>query len=229
VRLRFGSNEAATAVVADIADGTLRGLSIGYNVASWSESREADRRIRTATRWTPVEVSVVPAPADPGAHFRHGNSIMDDEEQTLGNQGEEGRETRADVNREIRAIAKTAGLTRAWADTQVDAEASADDARRAAFDALRSRSAETTRTARATVGFSNDDPLVVAERAGEALYARAHPEHQLSEPARGFAYLTIPDLARGSLRQAGIATSGLSTETLIRRALGGMATTSDSR
>lgn len=60
VRLRFRSNDAAQAVMADIGDGTLRGLSIGYSVAEWKETRDGDRRIRTATRWTPVEVSIVP-------------------------------------------------------------------------------------------------------------------------------------------------------------------------
>jgi phage head maturation protease len=37
VRLRFRNNEAARAVLTDIADGTIRGLSIGYTVESWKE------------------------------------------------------------------------------------------------------------------------------------------------------------------------------------------------
>lgn len=229
VRLRFRSSDAAAAVLADIGDGTLRGLSVGYGVAEWRESREDGRRVRTAVRWTPAEVSLVPVPADPGAHFRTGASLMDPEDIADDEPADAGqeRETRAEVNREIRAIAETAGLTRAWADGQIDAGASADDARRAAFEAIRTRSAEPLRTMRGSVGFSHEDPAVVATRAGEALYARAHPEHQLSEPARGFAHMTIPDLARESLRRAGATTAGLSAETLITRALGGLHATSD--
>jgi HK97 family phage prohead protease len=77
VRIRLRSNDAAQAVLADIGDGTLRGLSIGYSVAEWKETRDGDRRIRTATRWTPLEVSIVPVPADPGAHFHHGGNQME--------------------------------------------------------------------------------------------------------------------------------------------------------
>ncbi len=95
VRIRFRSNEAAQAVLADIGDGTLRGLSIGYSVADWKETRDGERRIRTATRWTPLEVSIVPVPADPGAHFRHGGNQMETQEQTAERPAETVRQTRA--------------------------------------------------------------------------------------------------------------------------------------
>ena len=65
---------------------------------------------------------------------------------------------------------------------------------------------------------------MIATRAGEALFARAHPEHQMSDAARSFSGLTIPDLARDCLRRAGVSTTGLSVEGLVTRA---MHTTSD--
>lgn len=37
VRMKFRSNTAAEAVLSDIAEGTLRGLSIGYTVEEWSK------------------------------------------------------------------------------------------------------------------------------------------------------------------------------------------------
>lgn len=175
VRLRFRSNDAAAAVLADIGDGTLRGLSVGYAVAEWRESREGGRRVRTAVRWTPAEVSLVPVPADPGAHFRTGApAAMDPEELDDDTTVDQARETRAAVNREIRAIAATAGLTRAWADARIDENATADQARASAFEAMRARSAETrTRTVRASVGFDNADPAVVTHRMAEAIAADA--------------------------------------------------------
>lgn len=134
VRMKFRSNDAAVAVLADIAEGTLRGLSIGYQVAEWKEQRDGSRRIRIATRWTPIEASVVPVPADPGAHFRHEVNQMEHHEQTAERPAEEtARITRAEANAAIRNIAETAGLTRAWADAQIDAEATPEDARTAAF------------------------------------------------------------------------------------------------
>lgn len=220
VRIRFRGNDAAQAVLADIGDGTLRGLSIGYTVEEWKDTRDGDRRIRTATRWTPLEVSIVPVPADPGAHFRHGGNPMETHEQTAERPAENGHQTRAQANAEIRTIAETAGLSRAWADAQIDAEATPDTARAAAFEAMRTRSAQAaTRTTRAEITFDNTDPTVTAARAGEALYARAHPGHVLSDAARPFAYMTTVDLARDCLRRAGVSTTGAAAETLITRAL----------
>lgn len=212
VRLRFRSTEAAKQVLADIGEGTLRGLSIGYGVAEWKDGREGARRIRTATRWTPVEVSIVPVPADAGAHFRNGDPLMlDDNSPAL---------TRAEMNAEIRTIAETAGLARAWADAQIDADATPAAAREAAFAAMRQRSTDTaTRSTRAEITLDHTDPAVIATRAGEALYARSHPEHEISAPARQYAHMTIPDLARDCLRRSGGATSGMATETVLTRAL----------
>lgn len=232
VRIRFRSNEAARAVLADIGDGTLRGLSIGYTVAEWREEKDGKNRVRIATKWTPMEVSVVPVPADAGAHFRNGETTMETQEQTVETTTETQRETRASVNAQIRTIAQTAGLTRAWADAQIDAEATAETAREAAFTEMQRRSQETTtRNQRAVITLDNDAPEVFAQRAGEALFARSHPDHQLSAEARQYAGMRMADLAGEALRLRGISTTGMSDSTRITRALerslGGLHTTSD--
>jgi len=221
VRIKFRRNEAATAVMGDIADGTLRGLSIGYRVEKWKEVREGSRRIRIAMEWAPVEVSIVPVPADPGAYFRAGERQMEETtEQLPETRQEETAATRAAVNAEIRAIAETAGLTRAWVDARIDADATPEDARRDAFEAMRTRDAQTaTRTTRATVGTDHTDPAAIATRAGEALFARMRPEHALSEPARQWAHMSLPDLARDCLTRAGVRTAGLATDAVVTRAL----------
>lgn len=220
VRIKFRSFDTARAILTDIADGTLRGLSIGYRVTSWSDSRENGQRVRTATKWEPLEVSIVPIPADAGAHFRNGEHDMPEN----GTQALD----RASINAEIRSIAATAGLEQGWIDTQIDEEATADAARAAAFAAMQERSAQTaTRTARAHVTFDHNDPQVIAQRAGEAIFARSHPDHQLSEPARQFAHMSLVDHARDSLRRSGVSVSGMSADTIITRSLGGLHTTSD--
>lgn len=223
VRIRFRNNEAARAVLADIGDGTIRGLSIGYSVAEWKETRENGQRVRTAVRWTPIEVSIVPVPADPAAHFRTSPNLaeepnMQTQEQTAERPAE--TITRAQVNAEIRSIATTAGLTREWADQQIDAEATPEDARRAAFEAMRTRSAGTqTRTARATITMDHTDPAAIAARAGEALFARAHADHSLSDAAREFAHMNFVDHARAALIRNGMNTTALSADTILSRAL----------
>lgn len=222
VRMKFRSNTAAESVLADIQDGTLRGLSIGYQVAEWEEKREGKTRVRIAKRLTPIEVSIVPVPADPGAHFRAGDNMPEDQTtvETSTTQAAPDVSTRAQINAEIRTIAETAGLTRAWADEQIDAAASADDARRAAFEVMQRQSATTTtRSTRATIITDHTDPAEIATRAGEALFARSHPEHALSDAARPYAAMSTIDLARDCLRRSGASVTGLTADTVITRAL----------
>lgn len=45
----------------------LPNVSVGYSVSEWSEKREGGRIVRTATRWTPREVSLVAIGADSAA------------------------------------------------------------------------------------------------------------------------------------------------------------------
>jgi len=130
-------------------------------------------------------------------------------------------QTRAAANAEIRSIARISGLDQAWIDGQIDRLASPDEARRAAFEALASRSGTTIRTeqVRVEVGESQDEPALRARQMGEALYARINPRHQLSDPARRYAYATPVDMARELLTLRGHPTLGLSPATLITRAL----------
>lgn len=123
VVIRFRESTPAQAVMTDVANGTLRGLSIGYTIEQTREAKDGTKRVRTATRWTPIEVSIVPVPADPGAHFRNGEVTMPTIELEVQVQ------TRAEMNTEIRSIAELAGLDRAWTDAQIDAEATPEAAR----------------------------------------------------------------------------------------------------
>lgn len=52
---------------------------------------------------------------------------------------------------------------------------------------------------------------------GEALYARINPQHQISEPARRYAYATCADMARELLTLRGQPVTGLAPATLIAR------------
>ncbi len=70
--LRFSDREEVAGVVRDVAAGILRNISVGYVVDQWdiTEASGTSAEIRTAKRWTPYEVSLVPIPADPGAQVR---------------------------------------------------------------------------------------------------------------------------------------------------------------
>lgn len=207
-RIRFRDNDGGRAVMNDIADGTLRGLSIGYTVQKWREHRDGERRIREAVSWTPIEVSIVPIPADPGAHFRAEGAEQMPVEQQETEAPERAHEeapriTRAEVNREIRQIARTAGLAGEWADELIDREATVEEARAEAFRAMQARTANPPRPS-ARIIADHTDPEVIARRAGEALFARMHPDHELSPEARPWAHMRVPDIARDCLRRVGV-------------------------
>lgn len=223
VRIKFSRRAEVVPILDDIEDGALRGVSLGYSVDAWKDERTpAGRVIRTATSWTPKELSLVPIPADPGATVR---SIDMPEDQITQEPPASPAppapqmETRAQINAQIRQIGRLGGLGREWSDGQIDADATVEAARAAAFEAMASRSAQPVRTQRASVGFDNDDPAERYARMGEALYARMAPSHQLSEPARQFYGLMIVDMARDILQRAGISATGLAPAELVTRAL----------
>ena len=61
VAVKFSRNAFAQEVLADVKDGVLRNVSVGYQIADMEQSGEDF----VATRWSPYEVSVVSIPGDP--------------------------------------------------------------------------------------------------------------------------------------------------------------------
>ncbi len=154
--IRFSSRPEVEPLWQDVLSGILRYVSVGYSVEEWSETTEAGARVLTAVRWTPHEISLVPTPADPGARIRM-ETDMTENAHLIRNENEvqnrsasvgvdNANQTRAAFNTEIRSIARIAGLDQSWIDGQIDAAADPDTARRAAFEALATRSAPTIRT-----------------------------------------------------------------------------------
>lgn len=67
--VRFSSSPEALQIRADVLAGIHRSLSVGYQLLDDGTPTGKSARIY---RWQPVEVSIVPVPADPGAgFFRH--------------------------------------------------------------------------------------------------------------------------------------------------------------
>lgn len=205
--IRLSAAADVANVAAKVAEGVLRGISVGYQVAKFEDSEDPKtrQRIRTATDWRIFEVSLVAIPADPSAIIR---SFSMSEETTV--ERDDVLETRA----AIRDIATTAGLEPSWADEQIDSGADVIAARAAAFEKMATRT-----TTIATHRSASEDPTQLASRAAEGLAARmGGPEP--SDEARPFANMGLIDFARSSLQAAGV--SGLSTmsrEEVLQRAL----------
>ena len=218
--IQFSARPEVEPVWQDVLAGILRHVSVGYSVEDWAETTENGARVLTAVRWTPHEISLVPTPADPGAHIRMETEMTDTTSQEAADTAPK-TETRAAANAEIRSIARIAGLDQSWIDGQIDGGADPDTARRAAFEALAKRSAPAIRAeqVRVEMGESQDDPALRAREMGEALYARINPRHELSEPARRYAYSTPVDMAKELLSLRGESTMALSPASLVTRAL----------
>lgn len=242
--LQFSARLEVEPVWQDILAGILRHVSVGYSVEDWTETTDHGARVLTAVRWTPFEISLVPTPADPGAHIRmetdmtenahlvrnenevHNRSSCVDTSNAGGRSASTdptGNEAtrRAAINAEIRSIARLAGLDQSWIDGQIDGCADPDTARRAAFNALATRSAPMIRSEQVQIemGESQDDPARRARQMGEALYARINPRHEVSEQARRYAYSTPVDMAKELLSLRGVSTMALSPASLVTRAL----------
>ena len=73
--LRFSKRADVEPVWGDIKDGIVRNVSNGYVVYRYEESREPgiDMPIRTAVKWQPYEISMVPMPADAESQVRSGH------------------------------------------------------------------------------------------------------------------------------------------------------------
>lgn len=221
--LQFSARAEVEPIWQDVLGGIVRHVSVGYTVQEWKEAIEKGIRTFTATHWTPIEISLVPTPADPGATIRMEKQHMTDKttatQEAAQSDGND-ENNRASINTEIRSIARVAGLDQAFVDGLIDRNASADEARRAAFDTLTHRGG-TIRTEQTRVEIieSHDDPRIRAQQMGEALYARINPQHQLSEQARRYAYATCADMAKEILTLRGVPVTGLSPAALITRAL----------
>ena len=198
------------AALAAIERGDVTGVSIGYRVTKWQDSSDATgQRVRTATAWELVEASLVAIPADPQALIRSAtlpqNVTTAPDAATL--------ETRA----AIRAIATTAGLDSAWADSQIDSGADVTAARSAAFEAMTQRSAAPIRTA--TVRASGDDPAAIQARQVEALSARMMGTAP-TDAARPFMQMGLADYARDALTRSGtVGVAMMGREELLQRAM----------
>lgn len=205
------------AALAMIERGDLTGVSIGYQVSQWRDSKDpaTGKRVREAVRWTLREASLVPLPADPQAIIRSENPMP----QTAGSPP---LETRADINAQIRTLGQSAGVRSETIDSLVDREATLDEARAAILDEVVTRAPAALSAAR--VGFSPEDPAVQLQVRAEALACRMSGGAP-SDAAREFMHFGLADFAREALARAGEAgLQSMSREALLSRA---MHTTSD--
>lgn len=73
--LQLSAREDLAEIIADIAAGIIRNLSVGYRVHTYEiTEREGQRALYRAVDWEPFEISFVPVPFDAGAQTRSGSA-----------------------------------------------------------------------------------------------------------------------------------------------------------
>lgn len=77
--VRFDEDEDAEKIFQKVKRGSLRGVSVGYRVHEWEKRGKEDM---IATKWEPLEISIVSVPAD--ASVGVGRSFFEREENTEG-------------------------------------------------------------------------------------------------------------------------------------------------
>jgi HK97 family phage prohead protease len=229
--IRLSRRADVDELAADIADGITSGVSIGYAVTKWLEEESADgARTKTATEWRLVEVSIVAVPADDAARIR-GQNMTITTDPAAPEATPRSRATRIATELEIRGLASVAGLRDDFVREQIEAGATLGTARAAAIDAMAERQARQPATNSHIGGDVRsdgfDNPAVRSAAMGEALALRAMPDMTPSPAARQFVGLSLAEMARESLRLAGVDVRGMSAGQVVTRSLGGLNSTSD--
>ena len=207
-------------ILDDIEAGDIRSVSIGYTIESYDEKPgPKGQKVRTATRWTLVEASFVSVPADPQANVRSQDMTT---QITAGAPAQTMTPppavlTRAAMNAEIRSLAATFDLADTFTNGLIDRQATVEEARAAALEAIQTR--QRSMPPRVTAMHQIDSPEALVTRMGEAVYARANPNHKPSEAARPYMGMTVLDLARDCLTRSGVSFTGLSPADVITRGL----------
>lgn len=228
--LRFADKPAADLMIADVAGGFVRGVSLGYRVQRWAIAGDRGGiRVFRAAAWTPYEISFTPTPVDHGAVVRSTGGVLMSEVVTTvtATPPADATATRAAINLEIRTIGRVAGMDQAWIDGQIDACATADHARADAFAALAKRgSAPINNASTITVGTDYTDPTVMRRSMADALAHRLAPgrvkiEGTPAEKFRGHGALSM----LGQLLAArGETVNPWDREALLTRAIGSHST-----
>lgn len=73
--VRFGTSQRAQEILSDVQAGVIRNVSFGYRILDMVEQKKSKTPVYTATRWLPLEVSVVSIPADPSVGLGRSDAV----------------------------------------------------------------------------------------------------------------------------------------------------------
>lgn len=245
--VRFSARDEVAPILADVKAGIIRNVSVGYSVDKY-QIEEGDVPVYRAIAWTPMELSLVPIPADAGAGTRAADPVRTapcefitradarpTKESTM-TQATPAAPSAPDLDA-IRAEAAILERTRVseigkLCDTHklidlrsklVDGGITLDAARSAILDAVAARDAGGT-AARLPHGQSiqtlTDETDTRRAAIENAILHRAAPgQTKLTEEGRQYRTMSLLEMGRELLEKTGENTRGMDKLTLAQRAL----------
>ena len=245
--VRFDKDEQSDLIYQKVLSGTLKGVSVGYIVSNWEDVESGKPStngrfvgpVSIATRWEPLEISIVSVPADPSVgvgrsdeSFQAKESNMDKKEkqtQTKATNPEQPlvtpdhvaepqdsstrgiEEERARVT-EIMALCRKFDLD---ADEFIKSGASLEEVK----DKVLEMQFKKEKPVSITVGEDDREKFLKKAKDGFALHAGITVENP-TEGADEFRSFTIVRLAEECLKRMGEHVSHKDPEGLVREALG---------
>jgi hypothetical protein len=223
--VRFSSRPDVDPIVKDVADGVISRVSVGYSVQQWQTAKDAaGNRTKTATRWTPAEISFTAIGADPGARTRQEDTeecdCDPDDPECHCNESEEG--TMSAIPNQIRSAAELLGITGNFVESLATREGVTVEAARSELLSHLQRS-QPRIDGRAQVTCDERDTFM--ERMLNAVGHRCTAAIKLRDDARPWAGRRLSDIGREFLSVAGESTFGSDADIFMR--WGALHTTSD--
>jgi hypothetical protein len=193
--VRFSARPKADAIFQEVRAGIIRNVSVGYitHAAEELDRTRGQLRVVRATRWEPLELSLVAVPADPGAIIR----------------------SRTDARYPC-AIIRRRGMQTSTLPRSARAGA-VDDALVADVNRMFDEAEVRVAAARDRPSVPRTSAAAMSRA---LLYQQDPARHPLPDAARSLAGFRPYELARRALESAGVRTSGLTPYELAGLALG---------
>lgn len=233
--VRFSEREDADQVFADVRNGIIANISVGYRVYRYRDVTQADDeyQVLRAIDWEPMELSAVPIAADQGAQFREhadtnpvtieGRDMVDEDDDTTIATGETQTRAERDRVRGIYQAVRKAQLDDELADDMIERDLNLTQARAEIADKLverqRERSPELDRHVDVTRGYGGHGGDF-HRGAVDGILLRCGIKVQEPHPAaHDFRGSSIIDIARDVVAQHNGRVSHMGRNELVRAAL----------
>jgi hypothetical protein len=241
--IRFSSRDDVAPIIQDVKSGILRSISVGYKVNKYEiQQRDGEIPNYTAVEWTPMELSLVPIPADIGAQVRSENITQPTKEAFMPDvnerNGQDAKASAVDIDAvrseaiknerqridDIKLSVRSAKLSDDIADKFIKDGTSIDLARKLILDELAKadQKIETHTRGGADIQIVSLGADKMRAAATDAILARngllKHEEKHEKLQGNPFVGKRAREIARDCLENAGENTRGLSDDEIVKRA-----------